>query len=95
MIFNKKVSHNYFETVYKDILEILELYKSWYPQYNNALELYQKNGKKWECVPAGNIEATKNEEAYQDMPKELISYLKELPEYDEEIFNEITGRKAG
>ena len=37
------------------------------------------------------IQGVSTKEAYKDMPKELIAYFKSLPEYDEEIFNDITG----
>ena len=37
------------------------------------------------------IVAVDNKTAYKDMPKELIDYFKKLPEFDAEIFNEITG----
>ena len=37
------------------------------------------------------IVAVDNKTAYADMPQKLIEYLKSLPEFDAEIFNEITG----
>lgn len=36
-------------------------------------------------------DAVGNKEAWRSMPSEMLEYIKSLPEYDEEIFNKITG----
>ena len=53
--------------------------------------LRKENGELWENVPVPKISGISNIEAYKDMPKELIEYFKSLPEFDAEIFKEITG----
>ena len=45
----------------------------------------------WQRVPADRIKEVDNATAYKDMPKKLIEYFKSLPEFDAEIFTEITG----
>ena len=44
-----------------------------------------------ECVPAPRIEGVDDKTAYKDMPEKLIEYFKSLPEFNAEIFTEITG----
>ena len=87
-LFNKKSSEARTNEV---ISEINSKRNGWYPEFTNAFKLYEENGEKWECVPAPNIVAVDNKTAYKDMPQKLIEYLKSLPEFDAEIFNEITG----
>ena len=38
-----------------------------------------------------NIFEIDNKTAWSTMPKEMKEYIQSLPEYDEEIFNKITG----
>ena len=87
-LFNKKTSISRISEV---ISEINSKRNNWYPKFTNAFKLYEENGKKWEYVPAPKIVEVDNKTAYADMPQELIEYFKNLPEFDAEIFNEITG----
>ena len=87
-LFNKKVSKARIDEV---ISEINSKRNGWYPKFTNAFELYHANGEKWEQTPAPMITGVDNKTAYKDMPQKLIEYLKGLPEFDAEIFNEITG----
>ena len=38
-----------------------------------------------------NAKAIQKEEAWADMPKEAIEYIKSLPEFNAKIFFEVTG----
>ena len=87
-LFNKKTSISRINEV---ISQINSKRNNWYPKFTNAFKLYEENGKKWEYVPAPKIVEVDNKTAYADMPKELIDYFKKLPEFDAEIFKEITG----
>lgn len=87
MVFNKSVSE-------KRFLEIRYRFHDfgWKPNFTNALELKQKYGNgKWESTPSPIISGKSVKEAYADMPKEMIEYIKSLPEYDDYIFKVITG----
>ena len=86
--FNKKVKKSRFEEINKKIEELRD---DWYPKFTNAFDLRKENGDLRENVPAPKISEVSNIEAYKDMPKELIEYFKSLPEFDSEIFKEITG----
>ncbi len=90
-VFNKKVKESRFEEINKKIEDLRD---GWYPRFTNALDLRKENGELWENVPAPKISGISNIEAYKDMPKELIEYFKSLPEFDAEIFKEITGIEA-
>lgn len=39
----------------------------------------------------GKVEGVDDKTAYKDMPEKLIEYFKSLPEFNAEIFTEITG----
>lgn len=87
-LFNKDITEAKFNEVYNAINSLVA---GWFPKFNDAFELYDKVGQVWEKVPAPNIKAVAAKEAYKDMPNDLIEYFKSLPEYDKDIFNEITG----
>ena len=87
-LFNKKIDE---ERINEVMSNIRSLSDGWYPKFTNAFELYEENGEKLEYVPAPKIVEVDNKTAYKDMPKELIDYFKKLPEFDAEIFKEITG----
>lgn len=74
--------------------KILELSGDWYPKFNNAFDLYNKVGQEWEKVPADKIKAKSKKEAYADMPEKLKEYLKSLPQFNAEIWEQITGENA-
>jgi hypothetical protein len=42
-------------------------------------------------VPMDQTKELSKDEAWYGMPKELLEYIKSLPEFDAEIFFEITG----
>jgi hypothetical protein len=82
-IFNKKVSRVYFNQVCRDIFEIIR-----YTKYNmtatNYEELYNKYGY---LIPINQLKSKCLD--YSKMPQELLNYVRNLPEYDDEIFNKI------
>ena len=88
-MFNKKTTQNRFAEIDNEIENIAD---GWYPKFNNAEELCIKNGGEWETTPIPMIKANSDKEAYADMPIELEQYLRGLPEFEEKIFNIITGR---
>ena len=91
LLFNAPV----IEERYNKIMgEYQSIVGDWCPQYNNAIKLYKANGEVWERTPIPDIAEQNNKEAWADMPTEAIKYLTSLPEYDEQIFFEITGIKV-
>ena len=87
-IFGKTVSKERFNDVYYSLL--YKLY-GWKPTFNNIKSLYLKNGSNWVKTPIKDAEEISKKEAWADMPKEAIDYIKSLPEFDADIFTEITG----
>ena len=85
-MFNKKTTEKRFNKIWDDLQSF-----NWYPKFTNAKELLVKYGGKWECVPAHRIEARDAKEAYADMPKEMMEYVKSMPEFNAAIFKKITG----
>ena len=89
-IFNKEVTENR----YDEVIKLIEKYRNgWIPETTNIKILYLKNGNDWVKTPIHKVEGLSKEESYKDMPVELIDYLKGLPEFDAEIFEQITGMK--
>ena len=72
-----------YEAVVDELLGI-----GWYPCFTNAWDL--KGDKEWEETPAPKIAWKTQKEAYGEMPKDLLEYIRNMPEYDEKIFNKIT-----
>jgi hypothetical protein len=92
-IFMKDVSESRFNEVWSTLHKKLN---GWYPKFNNAFELYVKNGSDWAKVKASEITKTlanddEPYEAWKDMPVESIEYIKSLPEFDADIFKRVTG----
>ena len=90
LLFNRLVS----EERYDEVMTILNLkLNHWEPTFNNLKSLYLKSGEIWEQTPITSAKSIQKEEAYKDMPKEAIEYLKSLPEFDIIIFEKVTGIK--
>jgi hypothetical protein len=87
-IFGKKVSEKRFEEVFD---KIKKLSNGWYPEFNNIKSLYLKNGSNWVKTPIKDAVELSAKEAWSGMPKELLEYIKNLPEFDADIFFEVTG----
>ena len=90
-IFSSVVSEDRAEKVSMHLREALN---GWHPKWTNSSELrkeYPKNGK---ALDESVIEYDK-EEAWKDMPKAAIDYISSIPEFDADIFEEITGIRVG
>jgi len=91
MLFNKEISLSR----YNEVMDrIIKLSNGWHPEVNNLKSLYLKNGSKWECTPIHKAKEISNKEAWSGMPKKMLDYIKSLPEFDAEIFKEITDFRA-
>jgi len=95
-IFGQNVNESRWNDVYKTLMEHLD---GWIPSFNNAFKLYIKADKDWKKVKTSDIAETLSDynepyEAWKDMPKAAIDYLKSLPEFDEDIFETVTGIKS-
>lgn len=95
-IFGVMVAKGRFDEVWETLHKKLQ---GWYPKFNNAFELYLQAGNDWEKVKVSEITDTlvsweKPYEAWKDMPKEAIDYVRSLPEFDVKMFERITGIKT-
>ena len=88
VLFNKKVSKERFDEVRKKLHIFLN---NWRPSFNNMYELYDESGQKWSKTPIPLAMEKSKKDAWADMPKEAINYLKSLPEFDADIFKKVTG----
>ena len=88
-IFNKIVSENRYNEVWAEIQKF-----NFYPKFNNYQSLLEKYKNNYSIPFDEDVfkENTKKD-AWSDMPFEMIEYIKELPEFDSNIFFEITGIK--
>lgn len=84
--FNKDISRARFQEIW-DNLEGF----GWNPDYTNTQKL--RGDKLWEETNAPEIRGVDKKTVWASMPKEMEEYIKSLPEYDEKIFNIITGRE--
>ena len=89
-IFNKKVTEKRFHEVYNKLQELLG---NWKPTFNNLKSLYLQYGNEWKRTPIPKAEEISKEEAWKDMPKEAIEYIKSISEFNKKMFKEITGIK--
>ena len=88
-VFNQQVSEQRVNEIKNNIRQLAG---DWFPKFTNAYELYNANGQDWPSTPAPKIAAKDRTYAYADMPQELVDYIKSLPEFDANIWYEITGR---
>ena len=68
-----------------------ELLNKWSPTFNNLKGLYLKSGEKWAYTPIPQAKELSIKEAWGGMPQQAVNYLKSLPEFNAEIFKNITG----
>ena len=85
MAFNKKITEDRFNEIYKKLRDFC-----WYPKFNNAFDL--KGNLEWYETNIPAIVSVPNEVAWSFMPKEMLEYIKSLPEFNEKIFNKIIGK---
>ena len=87
LIFGKEVSEGRYLEVKNNLYEKLGI---WEPNFNNIKALYLKNGSDWTLTPIKNAEEIARQEAWRDMPREAVEYVASLPEFDADMFFEIT-----
>ena len=87
-IFGHEVSKERFFKVREILFDKLN---GWRPTFNNIKALYTANGSDWKLTSMKDAEEISKKEAWASMPKEAVEYVKSLPEYDAEMFREITG----
>ena len=84
MAFNKRITEKRFNEIFAELNSF-----GWYPKFNNAEQL--KGELEWYKTNIPAIVGVDNKTAWSSMPEEMLKYIKSLPEYDEKIFNKITG----
>ena len=87
LIFGKEVSEGRYLEVKNNLYEKLGI---WEPNFNNIKALYLKNGSDWKLTPIKNAEEIARQEAWRDMPREAVEFVASLPEFDADMFFEIT-----
>ena len=86
LAFNKPITEERFYEIFRN----LNLY-GWYPKFNNALEL--KGELEWYETNIPTIVEVDVKTAWSFMPQEMEDYIRSLPEFDEKVFNQVTGRE--
>ena len=61
----------------------------WFPKLNNAFDL--KGNDEWFNANITAITSVDNKTAWSSMPKDMLKYIKSLPEFNQKIFDKITG----
>ena len=84
-IFGIEVSDERFD----EVMSIIQSF-NWKPTFNNLKTLYLKSDSKWEETPIPNAKELSIKEAWSDMPKEMLEYIKSLPEFNKDMFYKIT-----
>lgn len=84
MAFNKKITEKRFNEIYEKLWSF-----GWSPKFNNSEEL--KGNLEWYETNIPAIVEVDNKRAWSFMPEEMKKYIQSLSEYNERIFNKITG----
>lgn len=84
-LFNRKTTVSRFDEVYSELLDF-----GWYPKFNNAEEL--KGHLEWYETNIPAIVRVPNEVAWSYMPKDMKDYIFSLPEFDQKVFDKVTGK---
>lgn len=87
LLFNKEVTSARIMKIFADIASITS---NWFPNFTNVRALQEKEDYPKYISPE-DISSVLSIKAYKEMPKELVEYFKSLPEFDPEVFEEITG----
>ena len=85
MLFNKKCGEKRYNEIYTKLLSF-----NWAPKFNNAEEL--KKNLEWYETYIPGIVSVPNEIAWSFMPKKMLEYIKSLPEFNEKVFEKVTGK---
>ena len=88
-VFNQQVNEQRINEIENNIYQLAD---GWFPKFTNAYELFAANGQNWSATPAPKIDGMDRTYAYADMPQKLVDYIKSLPEFDADIWQQITGR---
>ena len=89
ILFNKQADENRYQEVWNKLQKKLN---GWFPKQTNAYDLYNKAGEDWSKIDVYKLTYIPTfEESYKDMPQEAIDYLTSLPEFDADVFKQITG----
>jgi len=91
LLFNKQSTK---ERVNEVRSKLNELWGEWLPYQTNGFELYGKSGNDWSKVNISEMQRVDWYASWKGMPKESITYLASLPEFDAKLFKEITGLDA-
>lgn len=76
------------EERFNEVMYKLNSFK-WLPKFDNAEEL--KGNLNWYETNIPAIVRVPNQVAWSFMPAKMKEYIQSLPEYDEKLFNKITG----
>jgi hypothetical protein len=87
-LFHKEVSKERYDEVMK---VFKNLSNNFVPQFNNLKGLYLKFGSDWKLTPVQAANEIQKQEAWSDLPKEALDFLVSLPEFEADIFFEVTG----
>ena len=85
--FNKKIKKERFRELHNRIMDF-----NWHPNFNNFSDI--KGDKEWSEVCIPQIKEVDDAEAWGKMPGEMLEYIKGLPEFDAEVFKQVTGIEA-
>ena len=59
------------------------------PEFTNFYQL--KGNKEWYTIAFPELMYVDNKTAWSKIPKEMVDYLKSLPEFDEKVYEEVVG----
>ena len=59
------------------------------PEFTNFYQL--KGDKNWYTIAFPELMDVDNKTAWSKIPKEMVEYLKSLPEFDEEVYRKVVG----
>ena len=85
MLFNKQVPQDRANSVIEKIRSF-----RWYPKFENWYDI--KGNKEWWAFCFPKLKNVDNDVAWSKMPEEMFEYIKNLPEFDEEVWAKITGK---
>ncbi len=86
-IFNKEVTQERFNEIYRKVCAF-----GYFPKYDNFYDL--KGNKEWWAVCFPELMVVDNATAWSKIQREMVEYLRGLPEFDEEIYKKITGNEG-
>ena len=83
-VFNRKSSEERVKEIIKKILSF-----NWRPEFANWYEI--KGNKEWWAFCFPQLQEIDNKTAWSKMPADMMEYIKSLPEFDEKIWQKLTG----